>query len=138
MLLFWCVLDGLNFTGSRLVEASRSRRDSDGVVGRAKSRLSSSNCCLLSLEVDHMGIPESSLLSLSMMDGVALSLVEEVRGGKSFLWLLSCSVGSFGNGLLRSELDLPRDLFIISIGCLKNNRGTMGMMICFLRCAYWG
>ena len=138
MLLFWCVLDGLNFTGSRLFDASRSWRDRDGVVGIAKSRLSSSNCFLLSLEVDHIGIPESSLFSLSITDVVMLSLLEEVRGGKAFLWLLSCSVGSFGNGLLRSELDLPRDLFILSIEYLKNNRGTMGMMIFFWSCAYSG
>ena len=130
MMPFWFVLEGLNFTGSRLFEASRSWRDRDGVEGRAKSRLSSSNCCLLSLDVDHMGIPESSLLSLSITDAVTLSLLEEVRGGKAFLWLLSCSVGSFGNGRLRSEIDLPRDLFIWSIGSLNNNRNTMGITMC--------
>ena len=138
MLLVWCVLDGLNFTGSRLFEVSRSWRDSDGVEGRAKSRLSSSNCCLLSLEVDHIGIPESSLLSLSTMDVVTVFLLEEVRGGKAFFWLLSCSAGSFGNGLLRSEMDLPRDLFIWSIEFLKNNRTTIGVIMSFWSCAYWG
>ena len=54
LLLF--AFEGLNFTGSRPLKLSRSWKDKDGVGGRAKSRLSSSNCSLLRLEVDHMGI----------------------------------------------------------------------------------
>lgn len=110
MLLLWVLSDGLNLTGSRHPNASRSWIDKDGVGGTPKSRLRPSNCCLPKLDVDHMGISVILLFRLSTNDVLIVLLVEE-------FWVdcASSSIssgGSFGKGRFISEKVLRLGLFI--------------------------
>lgn len=113
MLLSLLGSDGLNLTGSRHSNASRSWNDKDGVGGAAKSRLRPSNCRLFKLDVDHIGISVSLLFRPSTKDVLIVSLVEIDFAICTEVSL--SSHGSFGKGRFKSEKALRRWLFIRTV-----------------------
>ena len=113
MLQSLVISGGLNLTGSRLPKASRSWNDRDGVGGTINSRLRPSNCCLLRLDVDHMGISPSLLFKLSTKDVLIVSLVWELVV-VCVCFSLS-SEGSLGKGRFKSEKAFRLGPFIWSI-----------------------